>query len=40
MGILYSGNFYTIIDTKSPLERFESIIKTLEPELIITDRKK
>ena len=39
MGILYSGNFYTIIDTKSPLERFESIIKTLEPELIITDEK-
>ena len=39
MGTLYSGNFYTIIDTKSPVERFESIIKTLEPELIVTDEK-
>lgn len=39
MGVLYSGNFYTIIDTKSPYERFESIINTLEPELIVTDEK-
>lgn len=39
MGVLYSGNFYTIIDTKSPYERFESIINTLDPELIVTDEK-
>jgi len=39
MGVLYSGNFYTIIDTKSPNERFESIINTLDPELIVTDEK-
>ena len=39
MGVLYSGNFYTIIDTKSPSERFQSILNTLEPEMIITDEK-
>lgn len=39
MGILYSGNFYTIIDTKSPTDRIKHIIDTLQPQLIITDKK-
>lgn len=38
-GVLYSGNFYTIIDTKSPKDRMQSIIDTLEPIAIITDVK-
>lgn len=39
MGIVYSGNFYTIIDTNSPKERIESIIDTLNPIAIISDNK-
>ena len=39
MGVLYSGNFYSIIDTKSPSERFENIVNTLNPKAIITDNK-
>ena len=38
-GVLYSGNFYTIIDTKSPRERINLILNTLEPITIITDNK-
>ena len=39
LGIIYSGNFYTVLDTKSPNERIELILNTLEPEIIITNRK-
>lgn len=39
MGVLYSGNFYTILDTKSPNERLETILNTLNPIAIITDTK-
>ena len=39
MGILYSGNFYTILDTKTPKLRAESIIETLDAKVIITDNK-
>ena len=39
MGTVYSGNFYTIIDTKSPRERIKNICDKLEPEMIIVDRK-
>lgn len=39
LGVIYSGNFYTILDTKSPHERIELILETLQPEIIITDRK-
>ncbi len=38
-GTLYSGNFYTIIDTKSPKERINLILNTLDPIFIITDNK-
>lgn len=39
MGVLYSGNFYTIIDTKSPEERAKNIIETLNSKIIIVDNK-
>lgn len=39
MGTLYSGNFYTILDTKSPNERLECILTTLSPIAILTDAK-
>ena len=39
IGTLYSGNFYTIIDVKSPKNRAESIIENLEAETVITDIK-
>ena len=39
LGAAYSGNFYTIIDTKMPLPRIEKIFETLEPSLILTDEK-
>lgn len=39
MGILYSGNFYTVLDVKSPEERIHHIIKTLQPMAIIVDKK-
>ena len=39
MGINYSGNYYTIIDVKMPMDRVESIFNTLEPVCVITDSK-
>lgn len=39
MGVLYSGNFYTIIDTKSPEDRARNIVETLESKTIIVDNK-
>ncbi|MCT4646372.1 MAG: AMP-binding protein, partial [Carboxylicivirga sp.] len=36
--ILYSGGFYVPLDSKSPIERVESIIKTLSPQVIITNQ--
>ena len=38
-GVLYAGGFYTIIDTKSPIERINLILNTLEPAIVITDNK-
>lgn len=37
MGVLYSGNFYVIIDPEMPAERADKILKTLEAELIVCD---
>jgi D-alanine--poly(phosphoribitol) ligase subunit 1 len=37
MGIAYSGNFYTPIDTTMPVSRIEKILETLQPAAIITD---
>lgn len=39
MGVAYSGNFYTPVDTKMPISRIEKIVDTLQPAIIITDAK-
>ena len=39
LGVTYSGNFYTMIDTLMPQARIEKILATLCPKAIITDRK-
>lgn len=39
MGVVYSGNFYSPIDTKMPVERIEKVISTLCPAVVITDIK-
>ena len=39
LGIIRSGNFYTVIDTKSPEDRINTILTTLNPICIITDKK-
>jgi amino acid adenylation domain-containing protein len=36
LGIIYSGNCYANLDTKSPPERLKSILNTLGAELVIT----
>lgn len=38
-GIVYSGNFYTVIDSEMPLERVKKIFSTLNPVAILTDAK-
>lgn len=38
-GALYSGNHYTVLDVKSPIERIDLILNSLEPIAIITDKK-
>ncbi len=37
-GVAYSGNLYSPIDTKMPVERINKIIQTLDPAAVITDR--
>lgn len=37
LGIAYSGNFYSPIDTKMPESRIEKIICTLSPVAVVTD---
>lgn len=37
LGVAYSGNFYTPIDTKMPLERIKKIVEILSPVAVITD---
>lgn len=37
LGALYAGDFYTVIDIKSPVDRIQSILETLKDPLIITD---
>ncbi len=38
MGIAYSGNFYTAIDTGMPINRIEKIVDKLDPQIVITDK--
>lgn len=37
-GVIYSGCFYTVLDTEMPQGRIDKILHTLEPELFLTDR--
>ncbi len=39
LGVAYSGNFYTPIDTEMPSSRIEKIMETLQPRMIVTNRK-
>ena len=38
LGVAYSGNFYTPIDTQMPSSRIHKIINTLHPAVVITNR--
>lgn len=37
MGVVYSGNFYVVLDTAMPAERVNHILQTLSPVAILTD---
>ena len=37
MGVVYSGNFYTIIDVKMPADRVKVIFDTLSPVVLIAN---
>ena len=39
LGAVYSGNFYTPIDVTMPKERILSILRTLQPQVLIIDEK-
>lgn len=39
ISIIFSGNAYMNLDTKTPVQRICNIIKLIEPELIITNNK-
>lgn len=39
MGVTYSANFYTPLDTSSPVSRLNKIVETLHPALIIVSEK-
>ena len=38
LSVLYSGNFYVVLDTQMPLERVRRIFETLQPAAILTDK--
>ncbi|EOI9441834.1 amino acid adenylation protein, partial [Campylobacter jejuni] len=37
-GVALSGNFYTLLDEKSPKERVEKVVEVLKPKLFITSK--
>lgn len=37
-GVVYSGNFYTVVDYEMPEERIRSVFDTLNPIAVITDK--
>lgn len=39
MGIAYSGNFYSPIDASSPKARVDKILSTLQPQIILCDKR-
>lgn len=38
LSVLYSGNFYVVLDTQMPVERVRRIFETLKPAAILTDK--
>jgi len=38
LGIVYSGNFYTNLDVKSPPQRIRNILSTIRPALVVASR--
>ena len=38
LSVLYSGNFYVVLDTHMPVERVQRIFETLQPAALLTDR--
>ena len=38
LGVLYSGNFYAVLDIKSPETRLQSMMHTLQPVLRMTNQ--
>lgn len=39
LGVVYSGNFYVVIDALMPIERIKNIFTTLRPVAVIVDEK-
>ena len=39
LGVAFSGNFYTVIDTKMPEMRILKILDVLKPEVVLADKK-
>lgn len=37
IGVVYSGNFYVVIDSQMPIDRINTIFKTLSPVAVLTD---
>jgi len=37
LGVLYSGNFYTVLDAQMPPERVRRIFETLRPSILLSD---
>lgn len=37
-GVVYSGNFYVVVDTNMPADRVNTIFQTLSPAAVLTDR--
>lgn len=38
LGVVYSGNFYVVLDSLMPVDRINRIFETLHPAAVITDR--
>lgn len=39
LGIVYSGNFYVVLDAEMPVDRMQVILETLDATMILTDEK-
>lgn len=35
LGVMFSGNFYVVLDVESPMQRLNKIVETLSPEIMI-----